>query len=129
MTDIEYSIELMENVISCMFSDEILPENKDTAAKVAELTKSTIIPALREKAEREKGCDGWISVKDGLPEIGQRVLTCVQGQPWDAKQYFVSLHEYGSTKKWANEYEWRYVTHWMPLPDLPQEATDGHVAE
>ena len=62
--------------------------------------------------------DEWISVKDGLPEIGLRVLTLDKwGHIHDRSLYrfnsgFLSFRPDG-LKPGAD------VTHWMPMPELP----------
>ena len=66
----------------------------------------------------------WISVKDRLPEDGTRVMAYVNG--W---------HEVAWHRKSIREWQFRdeiafnnetntygLVTHWMPLPELPEES-------
>jgi hypothetical protein len=48
----------------------------------------------------------WISVKDKLPETGERIILAYKS---------------GTVKEspaWAVEFS-EYVTHWMPMPDHP----------
>lgn len=77
------------------------------------------ISALR--AQQEKPSEGWISVKDKFPEVGdwnKNVLTIS-----DVGQFRVAYYD---------GYCWRDLqkqcigllapfTHWMPLPDPPKE--------
>jgi hypothetical protein len=67
----------------------------------------------------------WIPVTDRLPPVGLNVLAC----SWLAKTYalaYVSLRDgkwyvsFGSTRSLN-------ITHWMPLPDLPQEGTVSEI--
>ena len=78
----------------------------------------------------------WISVKDRLPEDGQEVLVISHG--WDERLVYIGEHTRiesetswltGITSKasdWLLQ-GWSYlrepqVTHWMPLPELPEEV-------
>ena len=69
----------------------------------------------------------WISVKDSLPKYGQRVLVvCTNLQ--NKMQKHVSICDYWGSGSdnglrrarplWSG---WKTVTHWMPLPDIPEE--------
>jgi hypothetical protein len=67
--------------------------------------------------------DGWISAKDRLPEEGLRVLTILKNEyfPEYKLDYIVDL---GHEKIWAcilaDEFD--RVTHWMFLPEPPEES-------
>lgn len=76
--------------------------------------------------EQAQTVGGWISVKDRLPEVGDTVL-------------FTGMSSYGtwfSTKRgWFDGTFWKRdegetvysstpVTHWMPLPEPPEEEND-----
>lgn len=64
----------------------------------------------------------WISVKDRLPEDNGKYLVVVYGDkiegPYVATRFF-----------WNGNFEefqyfpQRYISHWMPLPELPKEET------
>lgn len=69
----------------------------------------------------------WISVKERLPDKNDRVIACVifYGEPvvWDGVRW--------NGKEWQTETEAVYdywtsimhpVTHWMPLPEPPEEG-------
>ena len=62
----------------------------------------------------------WISVKDRLPEFGEKVLiTDVSG---DVLVY--SLEQTCSGECWWEDEYWNWyndVTHWMPLPEPPKD--------
>lgn len=62
---------------------------------------------------------GWISVKDRLPETDDTVLVCLQRGGYELGFYsddsWRSLYlSYFETKELD-------VTHWMPLPEPPEE--------
>lgn len=62
----------------------------------------------------------WISVKDRLPAVGEKVLTLSKfGHISD--RY---LHEYGGGLIFSPDglKPGRDVTHWMPLPEPPKEG-------
>lgn len=89
--------------------------------------------------------NGWISVKDRLPEDEQEVLVIAHG--WDGRLVYVGRHKrVEAQKSWltgitnkSSEWSlwgWSYlkepmVTHWMPLPEPPEEKErkdgDGNV--
>lgn len=59
----------------------------------------------------------WISVKERLPERRRRVL-CWLSYP-DIEEIIVENQYYGNGM-WTVESE--AVTHWMPLPEPPEEG-------
>ena len=81
--------------------------------------------------------DRWISVEERLPEQGKEVLLLVHG--WEGRLHYVGKLEpspaqkgfFGTSK--ASEWTiwgWSYfrepkVTHWMPLPDPPENDHPG----
>jgi len=77
--------------------------------------------AAKESNSPEKP-DGWISVKDRLPEIGEWVL--INGPE-------VCQRIESPSASWKAEYAWNTdhesfyypedITHWMPLPKPPTE--------
>ena len=59
----------------------------------------------------------WISAKDRMPEVGQRVVIICN------KKYsglFDVLCYYPDYKPWKTD----GVAYWMPLPDPPEEVTE-----
>jgi hypothetical protein len=61
---------------------------------------------------------GWISVEDRLPERCVRVIVsdgrdvCIAYREDDGDEWFPIDYGYVSVEN---------ITHWMPLPDVPQE--------
>ena len=63
--------------------------------------------------------DEWISVKERLPEVGLLVIVTdgqLAGTGW-----FVG-------NEWRAHFplDSRSITHWMPLPEPPEEVNDGN---
>jgi hypothetical protein len=64
--------------------------------------------------------EGWISTKDKLPKIDERVVVNVGDPKWR-----IIIGKRKSDGDWTDE-PWidsiprRQVSHWMPLPDPPQ---------
>lgn len=61
----------------------------------------------------------WVSVKDRLPEDGTRVLCYCRGNQYDIC-HFQKKRKAWFDRSW-NSYAQDYVTHWMPLSELPKE--------
>lgn len=57
---------------------------------------------------------GWISVDDRLPDVHSSQLIF--------NGYDITVNQWNKNG-WLNVYEGIMVTHWMPLPKLPSEAT------
>lgn len=66
----------------------------------------------------------WISVKDRLPEVGSETLV-VRSIPGHTKPVIARRLEDGPNVWWyCSDAIWcglESVTHWMPLPELPEE--------
>ena len=78
-----------------------------------------------------KNADGWISVKDRLPELGQQVLVYAVGKI----DGFIGEHVYAlcnryifrlfpsspGIEEWSSPWQYFHtdyeITHWMPLPE------------
>ena len=63
--------------------------------------------------------DRWISVKERLPEDGQDVLACVNGQVLISYVHGMK----GFSNEWglAENGETIWPSHWMPLPEPPED--------
>ena len=64
--------------------------------------------------------NGWISVKDRLPEPGRYVACIAKRNPFSRFMPMVARIEKNG---WANPITEQYiseVTHWMPLPEPPE---------
>ena len=81
------------------------------------------ISALREQNVANKDVEKWISVKDRMPEPGVNVLArCFYHECW---QMFVCHVSKINTGHWYTGIagQWVQVTHWMPLPEPPEEGS------
>lgn len=91
---------------------------------------------IREIPAADVAPEGWISVKDKLPEPEQGVLVIARG--WSGRLLYIGSYQRmeaetsrltGVTSK-ASDWSlwgWSYlrepeVTHWMPLPEPPMSA-------
>lgn len=72
--------------------------------------------------------DGWISCSERMPEIRQ---TVIGWNGYAVRQCVYTRNEYAKTRKGREpRFEiltgiWHGVTHWMPLPEPPQEVNRG----
>ncbi|EKG1383856.1 DUF551 domain-containing protein, partial [Escherichia coli] len=72
--------------------------------------------------------DGWISCSERMPEIRQ---TVIGWNGYAVRQCVYTRNEYAKTQKGREpRFEtltgiWHGVTHWMPLPEPPQEVKRG----
>lgn len=58
--------------------------------------------------------NGWISVKDRIPEIGQNGLIFADGKMVVAKHI--------ANNEWITPGMFPIPSHWMPLPEPPEEV-------
>ena len=85
------------------------------------------ISALRQQDVTDKDVGKWISVKDRLPDYMGEVLVIVSGKPHEniTLDGAYEIAEYDPVEGWILEMwpEWcsGVVTHWMPLPEPPEE--------
>ena len=79
----------------------------------------------KELIDEQPTVGGWISVKDRLPAYSGNVLVCTTrgyianvsySKKWDAFNHYDILGDPGENALWD-------VTHWMPLPELPEEVS------
>ena len=80
---------------------------------------------------------GWISVKDRLPEKDRQYLVCLNQTHLMVVSFAKKLEEvdrdvfkgrdepgwFDWDTEWCGFYEITGVTHWMPLPEPPEEVT------
>ena len=74
-----------------------------------------------DKAMKRYAENPWISVKDRLPEPGQKVIAVFRdsgGSIVDQARYRDDMFDFSG---WCNV-QMESVTHWMPIPPLPKEG-------
>jgi len=76
----------------------------------------------------------WISVKDRLPEHGEAILvystksmtgdpiitTCRIDRHSFSPEIWMDGYGFGGYE-WEYDFDWKDITHWMPLPSPPTE--------
>ena len=65
----------------------------------------------------------WISVKERLPEKPGEYLVAYHPCYWDNVQpeFRVGIDSFRGKTAWAKK-KYQCVTHWMPLPEPPEEG-------
>ena len=127
-------------ILSCDFcaryvgmgTDCTYPSDKEIEESVLLLkgaSNDAEISALRQQDVAGKDVGKWISVKDRLPDYMGEVLVIVSGKPHEniTLDGAYEIAEYDPVEGWILEMwpEWcsGVVTHWMPLPEPPEEWT------
>ena len=71
-----------------------------------------------EPASPSVKADGWVSVEDGLPEKGERVIVCTDN--WVVACCYINIHG-----EWKMAYDSSLfhgkITHYQPLPNPPKQ--------
>jgi hypothetical protein len=90
----------------------------------AELRFTRIIPIEQGiailKGEEEPKDDGWISVKDRLPEKNGSVIVFDPNNPFDSGICVARYSEYNPSF-YINGSDTIHPSHWMPLPNPPKQ--------
>ena len=76
-----------------------------------------IINDEKEWVEPNEINDGWISVEDEMPKLGQRVMAFCRAGILTFLRYDGEVWFEMSSR---NEYLLSFVTHWRPLPEPPK---------
>ncbi len=68
----------------------------------------------------------WISVKDRLPDIYQRVLILIRGRIFisSIEEEYGGEYRDGVIRFWDGDWDWPEVTHWMEIPELPKNPSE-----
>ncbi|MCV1418438.1 DUF551 domain-containing protein [Escherichia coli] len=73
--------------------------------------------------------DGWISCSERIPDDKQYVWCWGKSYGWTECDTFEGYYDWSRNKWWAvtdnGEEPASKVTHWMPLPEPPQEVNRG----
>jgi hypothetical protein len=91
--------------------------------KMLTMYQDELIPGFRKQIEELETKNKWIPVTERLPEKHTNVFVY---RPKMAIKFMVSYFGVdcfcdGAMDIHGNE----VITHWMPLPELPQEVSDG----
>lgn len=90
------------------------------------------IPAadVVEQEQESKPTNGWISVKDSLPETDGIYIVCdrrLNGNPWihtagfrKASSSWCELHGIYYDDRYGRYSEQDKITHWQPMPEPPK---------
>lgn len=71
--------------------------------------------------EADKTYSHWISVKERLPENGQKIIAAFCGSGGQVADQAIYSNGEFDFASWA--YVWAdNITHWMPLPEPPKEG-------
>lgn len=59
----------------------------------------------------------WISINDGLPKIGKRVMVCQSFNDGSTFTRMVTRVKINQTDRWYDDegFEVEYITHWQPI--------------
>ena len=140
MTDREKAIVMAYTGRTMLAGDKLgifykyVQEKLGRSVMTHELAYQEVQDAIEEAAKKDfiaiaKADNGWISVKDRLPEsVANRVIVWVK----DAEIYghigFGHYEKYKGQEIWFNlinneafEIRGQTVTHWMQLPEMPKE--------
>ena len=101
---ISNGVTVQENV---KMSDELLKQLKNAPIMICKSEPS--IETVQE----------WISVKDRLPELGERVI-CTDGYAVFEQYRVESSCVYGMWDRFGLKSPMQEVTHWMSLPEPPK---------
>jgi hypothetical protein len=81
-------------------------------------TKDIANISFQAGAEWQKRQSNWVSVKDKLPETTGRYLIYFPERSSSPMDAIFNVHE----KTWGRDFDrTEYVTHWMPIPEPPQD--------
>lgn len=125
MTDREKLIELVNDILSYLPWGQI---STHTAQEVADHLLDNDVTFATDNNVGSK----WISVKERLPdEDGSYIVRTTTGAVTTARFYVGKTYppthfrptEYRSPTKWQSN---RNVTHWMPLPEAPNEKGNNY---
>lgn len=78
---------------------------------------------MKTPEEIKRGMRSWISVKEKAPRRFECVLCYYPDKEYGSK-IMVDFNQYdaGETPHFSNQRLWGRVTHWMPLPEPPEEG-------
>ncbi|ELS7773931.1 DUF551 domain-containing protein [Escherichia coli] len=101
------------------------PDTVEAYAKRAEISPKPLYAAPPVSVTP----DGWISCSERMPNDKQYVWCWGKSYGWTECDTFEGYYDWSRNKWWAvtdnEEEQASKVTHWMPLPEPPQEVNRG----
>ena len=83
---------------------------------------------IRELEARLEKAEGWISVDDRLPDVGEEKPSKLSWIVTDGDKVWITsmhpanwYHRFFGEKHLQHLEQESYITHWMPLPEPPEE--------
>lgn len=107
----------------------VIRKAADTIEELNDFTDSQCARLLKKLQEAEKAIPRWISVEERLPDFYETVLVIASGKPKKniALDHAIMTAVHYESDGWGldefPEFETPEVTHWMPLPEPPEEGT------
>ena len=105
--------------------DELIKQLRNRRMCIQGLGTLNDYPLLGEAADaiEELSKPRWISVKERLPSVGDKVIVAIREEIGYTRYDYTNTGWYsGNGEKWVVEDEYcSWVTRWMPLPEPPEE--------
>lgn len=98
-------------------STYILETSNEAQAQMAEAS-ARMRKITRDETDKKRVQQLWISVKDRLPERGTLVLCACRANIYEVLKFDGN----GWIHDPMHDYMLGFVTHWMPLPELPKDG-------
>ena len=75
-------------------------------------------------AQLEAAQQKWISVEDRLPDAGEKVIVCGVKNGMQVGAFRGKLRSGNNRRWWWKNNTILEVTHWMPLPSMPEQPKE-----
>ena len=121
ITNIEFAARAPVEVVSAMAAELQKRREADSAEPVSQTYKLNELSGNYPVTP-----DGWISCSERMPNDKQYVWCWGKSYGWTECNTFEGYYDWSRNKWWAvtdiGEEPASKVTHWMPLPEPPQEG-------
>ena len=103
--------------------DNLNPEMSDADSEPLFEALDMAISALKQQQEQEsKPLNGWISVKDRLPEKDGNYLATACDEGCSVREGIWCSTVVVVAEYYEGSWTWYDVTHWMPMPEPPERG-------